>query len=436
MDTVSRGVAVLPAILLLVLLQALFVQCRSTQFTIRRSSDDQLSIFNETAENLRTILRDHFGSTRHHYIGAEYKEKAMEFIVETFTSYGLDVEIQTFTTDNEKYNGSNIIGILKGEVAGTVDDEISIVGAHYDTKRSTTGVDDNGSGVAAMIETLGKLTEQKCKRKYTTIFVALDMTVMEEASDVDAACYTKITCGGSTFVSDWLLYYLYESMGANMKGAIILESIMNYVDIPDSQYFEDDRTFPELVQTMGNDGNRGNFLGVLGRTYDSGLVSEILGKWEHLPEPQFKMYNLELNIEGVPSTLDQVKYSEYMNGDHFNFWNEDDFKAVYITDTRDSRTMTPTPTCTNNICDDSGIITDENLLFLAKTVHTITGYLHDATRTDFKDCTKELDLKEEVEKDKVNLVVKTGKSTSGAEMILGVNLVVLISAILPTFLLQ
>lgn len=46
----------------------------------------------------------------------------------------------------------NIVGMIRSKRTGTADDNIVIVGAHYDTAKNTNGVNDNGSGVAALLE--------------------------------------------------------------------------------------------------------------------------------------------------------------------------------------------------------------------------------------------------------------------------------------------
>ena len=53
--------------------------------------------------------------------------------------------------------GTNIMGVLPGQMWGTAEDRVLVVGAHWDTVTNTGGLDDNGSGVAAMLE-LGKVS--------------------------------------------------------------------------------------------------------------------------------------------------------------------------------------------------------------------------------------------------------------------------------------
>lgn len=45
-----------------------------------------------------------------------------------------------------------MIGILPGELWGTKDDEVLVIGAHWDTVPNSGGMDDNGSGVTAILE--------------------------------------------------------------------------------------------------------------------------------------------------------------------------------------------------------------------------------------------------------------------------------------------
>ena len=56
------------------------------------------------------------------------------------------------------------------------------MGAHYDTVRKSSGVDDNGSGSAAVLEIARLLTKHKCYFNKTIIFTLFDLE--EEVSAV------------------------------------------------------------------------------------------------------------------------------------------------------------------------------------------------------------------------------------------------------------
>ena len=50
--------------------------------------------------------------------------------------------------------------MIRSSRTGTADDQIVIVGAHYDTTKNTTGVDDNGSGITALLEVAKNIGEK------------------------------------------------------------------------------------------------------------------------------------------------------------------------------------------------------------------------------------------------------------------------------------
>jgi Zn-dependent M28 family amino/carboxypeptidase len=50
--------------------------------------------------------------------------------------------------------------MISSNRTGTADDQIVIVGAHYDTVTNTSGVDDNGSGVTALLQAAKNIGEQ------------------------------------------------------------------------------------------------------------------------------------------------------------------------------------------------------------------------------------------------------------------------------------
>ena len=54
---------------------------------------------------------------------------------------------------NQYATGVNIIGMLPGTLSGSPNDRPFLIGSHYDTVRTTShGANDNGSGVAAMLQ--------------------------------------------------------------------------------------------------------------------------------------------------------------------------------------------------------------------------------------------------------------------------------------------
>ena len=52
----------------------------------------------------------------------------------------------------------NVVGRLPGRLTGTSDDKIVLIGSHYDTVQTTPGVDNNGSGITALLQALKLFT--------------------------------------------------------------------------------------------------------------------------------------------------------------------------------------------------------------------------------------------------------------------------------------
>lgn len=50
-----------------------------------------------------------------------------------------------------------MIGRLDGRYTGSRDDQIVLIGTHYDSTQTTLGVDDNGSGMAAMLTAIKQI---------------------------------------------------------------------------------------------------------------------------------------------------------------------------------------------------------------------------------------------------------------------------------------
>ena len=136
--------------------------------------------------------------------------------------------------------GSNMIGILPGKMWGTPDDRILVVGAHWDTVKNTGGLDDNGSGVAAILELARALYHGECENKYSVIIVAFDL---EEFGSQ----------GSLVFVQDFLIPRVMEAGGyPHFTGAIIMDSLLHYNTSKDSQDMEPEwgEQVPEATKSI------------------------------------------------------------------------------------------------------------------------------------------------------------------------------------------
>ena len=143
--------------------------------------------------------------------------------------------------------GHNMIGILPGEMWGTPQDRILVVGGHWDTVKNTGGLDDNGSGVAAILELARALYHGKCNPKYSVILVAFDL---EEFGSQ----------GSLVFVQDFLIPRVLEAGGyPQFTGAIIMDSLLHHNTSMDSQDMEKewDDQVPDAAKSIQE--NRSEF---------------------------------------------------------------------------------------------------------------------------------------------------------------------------------
>ena len=101
-------------------------------------------------------------------------------------------------------HGQNILGFFPGKYWNTPEDRPLIIGAHWDTVETTQGFNDNGSGVAVMLEIARILISSKCfVPDYTIIFIAFDG---EEEGGI----------GAQQFINNIVVPY-YKNQGVNIQ---------------------------------------------------------------------------------------------------------------------------------------------------------------------------------------------------------------------------
>ena len=141
-----------------------------------------------------TVLNNVFTVPRN-YRSVTLRDATSDYITQKFGTLGLLVGVQYFypsrfynqfigfdPTATHPLNtlppGANIFGVLPGQLWGTSKDRIIIVGAHWDTMTTTDGYNDNGSGVAAVLEIARQMVESHCKPRNTIIFATFDLEEM------------------------------------------------------------------------------------------------------------------------------------------------------------------------------------------------------------------------------------------------------------------
>lgn len=175
---------------------------------------------------------------------ANRKEQIRQHLTTLFTSFGLKVARQSFYESTHKLDGSNIIGLRigrrrkKAQSGRLLRDRILVVGAHYDTVAETPGLNDNASGLAVLIELMRLFDLHQCETEFTILFVAFDL---EELGGI----------GSKYFVHEYLIpAELINGMGNRFKGAIILDTLLNFDASPGSQDIPNDIHLVSLVERL------------------------------------------------------------------------------------------------------------------------------------------------------------------------------------------
>lgn len=121
---------------------------------------NQLNKLNRSVEHVKTF--QNFGEKS---VGSEASKKVVNWLVSEYQSYGYDsIRVDSFTKNSKTYR--NVVVTQPG-----ISDEYILVCGHYDT-RNGPGASDNGSGIAAILETAWLLQGRETRRG--VVFVNFD----------------------------------------------------------------------------------------------------------------------------------------------------------------------------------------------------------------------------------------------------------------------
>lgn len=218
---------------------------------------------------------------------------AAEYIDRTFSAGGFSVASQIY---RDSQTGREVRNI-EAEIAGSGSTgELIVIGAHYDSVYGSPGANDNGSGVAALLEIARLLKSHKFDR--TVRFVAF---VNEEPP-----FYTTGEMGSMIYAKRA------RERGEQIAAMLSLETIGYYTDAPGSQHYPAPLS-PFYPAT-------GNFIGFVGNIGSRDLVRRTLQAFRE---------STRFPSEGgaFPGFIPGVGWS-----DHWSFWREG-YSAIMVTDT-------------------------------------------------------------------------------------------------------
>lgn len=329
-----------------------------------------LSSSGANVDMMNKIFTDLFLHPRSDDFDSDLKSKSRQGIIDRLSHYTLETTSQEFfakTSNGKVIRGVNVVGVIPGKNRGKPGDEFILVGAHYDSDVNTPGVDDNGSGVVAMLEIARIMSPYMGKLSKSLLFVAFDL---EE----------KGILGSLAFVNNYLIPHELVAKRAKFAGAYILEMVMNYDSSSSSQILPLDMVVavPESALWLQLNGNRGDFVSIWSRKeLDWPLNHAFHNSWQRvvneaakLNQTEPKLYAFDPSIPRDPLLLSTVRYRAFFNSDQASFWTHrstdysEYLSAVLITDMGAWRGNMRA--CYHEFCDDKRLLTPENLDFMKK----------------------------------------------------------------------
>lgn len=249
-----------------------------------------------TAEeaDLRDNLRRHVeavASREHNVFHFAELEAAAQYIERTLSGFGYRVDTQRFKASVGEVR--NIEVEVKGAVRAQ---EIIVVGAHYDSVFGAPGGNDNGSGVAAVIELARSFrTAQPARTLRFVLFV-----------DEEPPFYKSEEMGSRHYARRA------KERGETIVAMFSVETIGYYSDQPGSQHYP----FPLGFFYPG----AGNFIAFVSNLASRPLLHEVIALFRR---------HADVPSEGVaaPAFIPGVDWS-----DHWSFWKEG-YPALMVTDT-------------------------------------------------------------------------------------------------------
>jgi Zn-dependent M28 family amino/carboxypeptidase len=253
--------------------------------TLKPLSDDERVIANNLRKHVTAVA-----SREHNFFNLSELAASALYIEKTFAESGHTVMSQRFRVEAVEMRNIEV------EVAGgSRASEIVLIGAHYDSVAGSPGANDNGSGVAAMLE-LARLLKTSAPGR-TLRFVAF---VNEEppffmGDAMGSRQYTRRS----------------KERGENVVAMFSLETIGYYSDEPGSQRYP----FPLGLFYPST----GNFIGFVSNLSSRPLLREALASFRR---------HARIPSEGVaaPAWIPGIDWS-----DHRSFWQEG-WPALMVTD--------------------------------------------------------------------------------------------------------
>jgi Zn-dependent M28 family amino/carboxypeptidase len=217
--------------------------------------------------------------------------RAAAYIEAELTAMGYTVAAQEYFAHGQRWR--NLEATLRGSALAA---EIIVVGAHYDTAEGAPGADDNGSGVAGVLELARSFAGKSATRTIRFVFFGTE----EPPSFPTGAM-------GSLHYADAA-----RARGDRIVAMLSIESIGYYSTEPGSQRYPSplNLVYPDV----------GDFIGFVSNLKSGPLVRRAIATFR-------SAVLFPTQGAAVPSWVPGVSWS-----DHWSFWQQG-YQAIMITDT-------------------------------------------------------------------------------------------------------
>lgn len=252
-----------------------------------RKKGDTMS---DTARIKRDLERIVNTESPRNFLNVETLNAVANYIKKEFQKSSSKVLEQEFEVESLIYK--NIICSF-----GPSNAERIIIGAHYDVAGEQPGADDNGSGVAGLLELSRLLKNQILKYRIDLVAYALEEPPFFRTEQMGSYIHAK---------------FLYDNK-IPVKGMICLEMIGFFSDKENSQHYP-------IGLLKWFYGKYGDFITVVQKFRSGEFAREITQRLKESARIKIELFK-------GPRFLPGVDFS-----DHLNYWNFG-FSAVMITDT-------------------------------------------------------------------------------------------------------
>ncbi len=239
--------------------------------------------------------------------GSPHWQAVQDRCATSFAEAGFTVERHV-----SELGGTNVIGTLAGS---NPELPAIVVGAHYDHIPGCAGADDNGSGVAALLELASVLGKPEPAWPRTLRIACWDQ---EELGLLGSKAWVDEAVAKGTKID---LYVNFDAIG--------------YADhTPNSQKLPEgiDLLFKRQLAALEAREYRADFIAVLADEHASGPAERVVAHAERIDLPAM--------VLAIPDSMkNEPLLSDLRRSDHANFWAHD-IPAVFLSDTAEFRTDT------------------------------------------------------------------------------------------------